>query len=105
MREIFYGVLNMSLTGGMIILGLILLRPLLKKLPKRLCYGLWLIPAVRLLCPFSVRSAVSLFNLFRPEQSPAGRLEYIPPPAEFVPKSVPTTVSGVYMGGLETPAI
>ncbi len=105
MREIFYGVLNMSLTGGMIILGLILLRPLLKKLPKRLCYGLWLIPAVRLLCPFSVRSAVSLFNLFRPEQSPAGRLEYIPPPAEFVPATAPTTVSGVYMGGLETPAI
>ncbi len=62
--EIFTAVLNMSITGSLIICAVMLIRLCLKKLPRKFSYALWLIPAVRLLCPVAVSSAVSLFNLF-----------------------------------------
>lgn len=65
--EIFDGVigtvLDMSLTAGIIILVIAVLRLFMKKLPRRYCYMLWLIPAVRLICPVSFSSEVSLFNV------------------------------------------
>lgn len=62
--EIFTAVLNMSITGSLIICAVMLIRLCLKRLPRKFSYALWLIPAVRLLCPVAVSSAVSLFNLF-----------------------------------------
>ncbi len=62
--ELFTAVLNMSLTGSLIIAAVLLIRLFLKKLPRKFSYALWLIPAVRLLCPVALSSALSLFNLF-----------------------------------------
>ena len=56
-------VLDMSLTGAVIILITAVLRLVMKKLPRRYCYMLWIIPAVRLICPVSFASEVSVFNL------------------------------------------
>lgn len=60
MSELFLQVVNMSISSGWIVLALLLLRPLLKKLPRRLTVLLWTIVGVRLICPFSVESVLSL---------------------------------------------
>lgn len=62
--EMFKNVLEMSLTGTIIAIVLFIVRFFMKKFPKRYSYILWGILAVRLLCPFSVSSVVSFFNLF-----------------------------------------
>ena len=60
MSEIFLSVVNMSISAGWIVLAVLLLRLLLKKAPKWITVLLWAIVAVRLVCPFSIESAVSL---------------------------------------------
>lgn len=77
MDRAFLNVLNMSITGGLIIAAVIIIRLMLKKLPHRYSYALWAIPAIRLLCPISISSVVSIFNLFKPEVE-KNKMEYIP---------------------------
>ena len=72
-------VLNMSITGGFIVLVLLIIRLVFKNLPKRYSYALWLIPALRLLCPVSISSAISAFNLVKPRTVEENRMEYIRP--------------------------
>ena len=55
--------LNMSLTGSIAIVCVLLLRLLLKKAPKVISYALWAVVLFRLLCPISVSSGFSLFGL------------------------------------------
>lgn len=54
---------NMSLTAGIVIIFVLLLRLMLKKSPKILSYTLWSIVLFRLLCPVSIESHLSLFGL------------------------------------------
>lgn len=68
MTELFKVVLEMSVTGAIIIAAVMLIRLCMKRLPRRYAYFLWIIPAIRLLCPLTVASEASLFNLF-PTQS------------------------------------
>ena len=60
MTELFIRVLNMSISVCWVILGVLLVRFILRKAPKWIIVLLWGIVAVRLLCPFSIESAVSL---------------------------------------------
>lgn len=60
MSEIFLKIVNMSISAGYIVLAVLLLRLLLKKAPKWITVVLWGIVAVRLVCPFSLESALSL---------------------------------------------
>ncbi len=60
MTEFFVSVVNMSISAGWIVLAVLLLRLLLKKAPKWITVLLWGIVAVRLICPFSIESALSL---------------------------------------------
>ena len=48
MNEFFTQLARQSLTGGWMILALILLRPLIKKLPRWISCLLWALAAVRL---------------------------------------------------------
>lgn len=73
MEKLFLSVLNMSITGGYVILLLLAARLLFKKLPKIYSYGLWAVAAFRLICPFSFSSAFSLFWFAQ-----SSRLEYVP---------------------------
>ncbi len=66
-KEIFSAVAEMSITGSYIILAVLVIRAAIKKLPKRFSYMLWAIPAVRLLCPLTIPSAMSLFNFIEPK--------------------------------------
>ena len=79
MEKIFVSVLNMSISGSVIIAAVIIMRFLFKRLPRVYSYALWSIPAIRLLCPISVSSVVSFFNFLKPEVS-ENRMEYIAPP-------------------------
>ncbi|MGN0578305.1 MAG: M56 family metallopeptidase, partial [Ruminiclostridium sp.] len=78
MQDIFLTVVNMNVTALYIIAAVILLRLCLKKLPKRFSYALWAIPALRLVCPFSVEAFFSLFNFLKPAKTAESQLTYIP---------------------------
>ena len=60
MSEIFLKIINMSISASYIVLAVLLLRLLLKKAPKWITVVLWGIVAVRLVCPFSIESVLSL---------------------------------------------
>ena len=60
---LFVYVLWMSLIASIVIIILLLLRPMLKKLPRIFSYLLWGIVLFRLLCPMSFESSVSIFHL------------------------------------------
>lgn len=66
MEQVFRVVLNISYTGGLVILALLLIRLLLKKAPKWLPYLLWSVAFFRLLCPFSFESALALLPSVEP---------------------------------------
>ncbi|MBQ8015456.1 MAG: hypothetical protein IJ264_04640, partial [Clostridia bacterium] len=63
-EQVFNTFINMSITGAYIIIAVILVRLLLRKAPKIFSYILWIIPALRLILPFSFSSVFSVFNLF-----------------------------------------
>lgn len=60
MTELFLNIVNMSISASWVVLAVLLLRFLLKKAPKWITVLLWGIVAVRLVCPFTLESAVSL---------------------------------------------
>ena len=60
MTEAFLKIVNMSISAGWLVLAVLVLRFALKKAPKWVCVLLWGIVAVRLICPFSIESALSL---------------------------------------------
>ena len=82
----FYAILptlfNMSLTASVAIVLVMLLRLVLKKAPKVISYALWGIVLFRLLCPISIGSTFSVFNLFDAPAEDAGAftsvMEYVP---------------------------
>ena len=60
MNEIFLKIINMSISASWLILAVLILRLVLKKAPKWVNVLLWGIVAVRLICPLSFESALSL---------------------------------------------
>lgn len=64
MSELFLNVVGMSVSAGVIVLAVLLLRLPLKKAPKWITVLLWSIAAFRLVCPVTVESAVGLIPSF-----------------------------------------
>lgn len=60
MEIVFNKILDMSLMASWLILAVILVRLLLSKAPKNIRFILWILVAVRLVCPFSIESKFSL---------------------------------------------
>ena len=60
MSELFVRILNVGITGGWIALGILLLRPLLKRTPRWVLCLLWALVALRLLLPVEYSSSFSL---------------------------------------------
>ncbi len=60
MNELFLTIVNMSISASWIVLAVLLLRLLFKKAPKWITVLLWGIVAIRLICPFSIESVMSL---------------------------------------------
>ena len=60
MNELFLKIINMSISASWLVLVVLILRFVLKKAPKWVNILLWGIVAIRLICPFSFESALSL---------------------------------------------
>jgi len=60
MNDLFIRILNVGISGGWIALGVLLLRPLLKKTPRWVLCLLWALVALRLLVPYTLYSPISL---------------------------------------------
>lgn len=60
MNELFLKVINMSISANWLVLAVLLLRLILKIAPKWITVFLWGLVAIRLICPFSFESTLSL---------------------------------------------
>lgn len=106
MSDVFNTILNMSITGSVVILVVIIVRFVLRNIPKKYSYILWSAAGFRLCCPFSFRSVVSLFNI-NPVQKPehivtdSGTMNYIDAPVYT--QAPQTNISAVVEA--EAPAI
>ena len=63
MCKVFLTVCDMSVTAVFAIVLVLIARLLLRKVPRRFSYYLWIIVAFRLICPYSFTSEISIFNL------------------------------------------
>ena len=87
-------ILNMSLTGALVILFVLLIRRyLLKKAPKIFSYALRAVVLFRLLCPVSFSTGFSLMSFFDPPalRSESGGASVV----EYIPSDIVQTESGV----------
>ena len=75
-------ILELSLSGGLLILAVILLRALaLDRLPKGTFVALWLVAAIRLLVPVSIPSPLSVYSLVRRTPETVAAMEPATEPA------------------------
>ncbi|MBR6521522.1 MAG: M56 family metallopeptidase [Oscillospiraceae bacterium] len=103
MESVFSLILDMSLTASFVIFAILLIRQLLKKAPKKYSYALWLVAAFRLICPVSIESAFSIFNL-KFGKSGASLTDvptYLPPtniaPAQPAPSIAPSGSAAIVL--------
>lgn len=98
---LFSRVLNMSLTGSLVILAVLLVRVFLKRFPKIFSYALWAVVLFRLLCPVSLSAPVSAMNWLAPEveetSAMTSRLMYVPV------QRTPASVSQASLPEMEEP--
>ena len=85
MDAIFSQVLNMSMTGSVVILFVILARLILKRAPKIFSYALWSVVLFRLLCPVAFTAPVSVLNALEPEVQEASEVTSV---VYFLPAEV-----------------
>lgn len=60
MREVFAAILDNAMVAGIMILVIVLIRVLMRKMPKFICPLLWGLVGIKLLLPFDIRSAFGL---------------------------------------------
>ena len=83
---IFSRVLTMSLTGGIVIVLVLVIRLFLARLPKIFSYLLWGVVLLRLLCPVSFSSGLSVFQVI----AHAGIIQTQSNEAQALPLRFPT---------------
>jgi len=74
MTELFLEILNRSVSASWLVLAVVLLRLTLKRIPKWINVLLWGLVAIRLLCPFTPESSLSLVPQVEPF-APTMRME------------------------------
>lgn len=62
MQAVFAKILNMSITGSIVIAVVLLARLFLKRAPKNYSYALWAVVLFRLLCPLSITAGLSVLK-------------------------------------------
>ncbi len=100
MREIFFTVLNMSITASYVILAILLVRLFMRKLPKKFSYALWSVAAFRLCVPVSFASMISFFNIKLFDMTAAQK--YGEEKLAFVPSNAATNISPKVSVGIPT---
>ena len=87
MVAIFSQILNMSMTGSVVILLVMLSRLILKRTPKIFSYALWSVVLFRLLCPVAFTAPISVLDVMEPEQKEASNYTSI---VTYIPTTVDT---------------
>ena len=113
MSNLFSQVLNMSMTGSVVILLVMLSRLILKRAPKIFSYALWSVVLFRLLCPVALTAPVSVLNALKPEVQEASEstsvVYFLPaegswdPDFTFVPAENQSGTDSVQAGESEHP--
>lgn len=60
--QIWEQIQNMAWDVCFVIALVLLLRPLVGRVSRSMCYGMWILVAIRLMCPVMLSSPVSMFN-------------------------------------------
>ena len=87
MSNLFSQVLNMSMTGSVVILLVMVVRLLLKRAPKIFSYALWSVVLFRLLCPVALTAPISVLDVMEPEQRETSNNTSI---VSYIPATVDT---------------
>ena len=91
MENIFFKLVNMSLTASVVTAVVIILRLILKKAPKRISVALWALVALRLILPFSIESTFSLMPSYA--VMPEGVVSYEKTEVNSTPTDIITVAS------------
>lgn len=82
-EKLFLGILNMSVTGSIVILAMLLVRVFLRKVPRVFSYLLWAVVLFRLLCPVSFTADFSLLRALPVSVQGQGNLAYVSMQPDF----------------------
>ena len=80
LQNLFTAVLNMTVTGSVVILCVLAARLMLKKAPRVFSCALWLVVLLRLLCPVALTGPVSVLSLVDAPMAESGAMEYVQMP-------------------------
>lgn len=112
MAKLFSMILNMSLTGSIVILLVLAARLLMKRFPKIYSYALWAAVLFRLLCPVSLSAAVSPLTPLQPQVTPASTaastvsyLPYTGEAAQNIPVSTAETGAATQQPTRSSPSL
>ena len=92
MQAVFTRILNMSLTGSIVIAVVLLARFFLKRAPKIYSYALWAVVLFRLLCPLSVTAGLSVLKPLPVTTTPGVSTVSYRPVAQAVRESIPAPI-------------
>ena len=92
MQAIFAKILNMSLTGSIVIAVVLLARFFLKRAPKIYSYALWAVVLFRLLCPLSITAGLSVLKPLPVTTTPGISTVSYRPVAQAVRENIPAPV-------------
>ena len=100
MSNLFSQVLNMSMTGSVVILLVMLSRLILKRSPKIFSYALWSVVLFRLLCPVAFTAPFSVLDMVEPEQKETSNNTSI---VTYIPASLNTEADFIMVQSEEQP--
>ena len=92
MQAAFAKILNMSLTGSIVIAVVLLTRLFLKRAPKIYSYALWAVVLFRLLCPLSITAGLSVLKPIPVDTTPGISAVSYQPAAQAVRESIPAPI-------------
>ena len=92
MNDVFRAILNMSVTGGIAALAVVLLRIPLKRAPRWISCALWAVVFLRLVVPVSFSSQVSLLGGIGAPEPVNGTVTYLSDQPALTGQSGDTTL-------------
>ena len=98
LQNLFTAVLNMSVTGSIVILCVLAARLVLKKAPRVFSCILWLVVLLRLLCPVSLTGPVSVLSFVDVPMAESGAVEYVQMPVRTPVETIPTESNRIEVG-------
>ncbi len=106
MAELFINLFNMSITASYLVLAVLIARLLLKKAPKWVNCLLWALVGIRLICPLSIESSLSLIpssQTISVNNSSSGRPFTIQSGVPMIDSNINELIGDKYYEGVTVP--